>query len=624
MSDTLPTPNLALPATPPLGLGTHAESTAAWNYGEAFARNLGLVSQSEQQRLRNSRVAIAGMGGVGGVHAVTLARLGIGKFHIADRDEFEVANFNRQAGATTETLGHNKAQTMADQIRQINPDSQVNVWRDFVTQANIGEFLDGCDIVLDGIDFFSIDARRLLFAEARRRGLWVVTAGPIGAGTAWLVFDPQGMSFDDYFDLRDDQSEHEKLAAFAVGLTPRATHLKYLDLSEVDLSAARGPSLGLACQLASGIAAAEVLKILLGRGSIRPAPWYHQFDTYRLKYRTGKLRLGNRSPWQKLKRNVIAKRFADPANPAGTKNEPAGSSSSRLRTPASGLRKLAAFLPLVLRQNLGRQQLERTPEPQAVTDDEPNVVQYDQVMTTGLAIPYAIGLETIYQARCEPYGGRALDLACGPGHLSLLMAQHLKLDELIGLDLSGPMIETARKNAEQQHVASARFELGDITKLDHLDDDSFDLATFCDAAHHFDSLDTVRSIIEEMDRVTRPDGLVFVMDLVRLRTRAITERYVKLVGADYHARGLSAFYDDFYHSMFAAWTAREFREAIPHTSSRRWQTLVPKGLPSLQLILGVPRDHPRRRVRRGLPWEQSACPVPPSLRTEWLAVRLGI
>ncbi len=321
------------------------------------------------------------------------------------------------------------------------------------------------------------------------------------------------------------------------------------------------------------------------------------------------------------------------------------------------VRKLASFVPLVVAQNVGRQVLKRTPEPQAVTDQEANVLAYDQVMTTGLAIPYAIGLETIYRARQQPFGGRALDLACGPGHFSLLVARHLKLEHLLGLDLSRPMVETASKNADQLAMAAVRFEVGDITKLERFEDASFDLTTFCDAAHHFDSLETVGSIVAEMDRITRPDGLVFVMDLVRLRTRAITERYVRLVGADYHARGLGAFYEDFYHSMFAAWTAHEFQRVIPgrsrrmadgdassHTGvsgtlseqaadehsgkaaraiARRWYHVVPKGLPALQMVVGVPFGQRGLRLRRGFPWPENDCPVPPHLRTDWSALRLG-
>ena len=68
-----------------------------FSYDEAFSRNLGWVTEAEQARLRRTRVCIAGLGGVGGVYLLTLARLGIGAFSIADFDSFALANFNRQA-----------------------------------------------------------------------------------------------------------------------------------------------------------------------------------------------------------------------------------------------------------------------------------------------------------------------------------------------------------------------------------------------------------------------------------------------------------------------------------------------------------------------------------------------
>jgi molybdopterin/thiamine biosynthesis adenylyltransferase len=277
-------------------------TNAGWRYDEAFARHRGLLTVAEQERLRRSRVAIAGLGGVGGVHLATLARLGIGAFQIADPDRFELANFNRQHGAGMSTLGRGKAEVMADQARAINPDVQLDIFSEHITPANVADFLADVNVLVDGIDFFALEARRLLFREARRRGIWAVTAGPLGFSTSWLVFDPTGMSFDDYFDLHEGQDELEQLVAFAVGLAPRATHLGYLDLTQVDLKAGRGPSVGLACQLCAGVTAAEVVKILLGRGPVRAAPWYCQFDAYRQELRQGRLRWGNRHPWQRLKR----------------------------------------------------------------------------------------------------------------------------------------------------------------------------------------------------------------------------------------------------------------------------------------------------------------------------------
>lgn len=301
---TTSTLGLAAPLVP-----TSSPAADPWSYELAFSRNHGLISPAEQGQLRGSRAAIAGLGGVGGIHLVTLARLGIGAFHIADPDRFEVANFNRQYGATTRSLGRSKAEELAETAAAINPRADLRVFTEAVTPENISKFLYGVDVVVDGIDFFAIEARRLLFREARQRGIWAITAGPIGFSTAWLVFDPRGMSFDEYFDLHDGMDRWEQLIAFAVGLAPRATHLRYLDLSAIDPRSGRGPSAGLACQLCAGVAAAEAMKILLDRSPIRAAPYYSQFDAYRQVLRAGRLRGGNRHPIQRLKRWYLRRRL---------------------------------------------------------------------------------------------------------------------------------------------------------------------------------------------------------------------------------------------------------------------------------------------------------------------------
>lgn len=280
----------------------------SWNYEEAFSRNLGLISPTEQQKLRRCRVAIPGMGGVGGMHLMTLARMGIGKFRISDVDQFEVKNFNRQFGASVENLGRPKSEVMARLAHGVNPDVEVDVLSDYVTPDNIDAFLRDVDLVVDAVDFFAFEARRLIFREAQKRGIWVVTAGPIGFSTAWLVFDPSGMTFDEYFDLKDGMESVDMFCAFALGLAPRSTHLPYFDFSYVEASG-RGPSLACACQLAAGVVGAEAVKILLGRGQVRAAPEYNQFDAYRCLLRKGRLRLGNRHPLQLLKRRIMRRKM---------------------------------------------------------------------------------------------------------------------------------------------------------------------------------------------------------------------------------------------------------------------------------------------------------------------------
>src|ERR1700710_1789821 len=96
-----------------------------FSYEEAFDRNIGWLTEWEEAALRGKRVAIAGMGGVGGVHLLTLARLGIGAFNLADFDTFDLANFNRQVGASMDTVGRPKLEVMAQMALSINPELRI-------------------------------------------------------------------------------------------------------------------------------------------------------------------------------------------------------------------------------------------------------------------------------------------------------------------------------------------------------------------------------------------------------------------------------------------------------------------------------------------------------------------
>jgi SAM-dependent methyltransferase len=163
-----------------------------------------------------------------------------------------------------------------------------------------------------------------------------------------------------------------------------------------------------------------------------------------------------------------------------------------------------------------------------------------------------------------------------------------------------------------------------IESMKNFEDDSFDLSSFTDAAHHMPNLDVVAKILGEMDRITKPDGLVMLMDLARLRTKKLTESYVRFLGGDYVARGLPSFFADFRNSMFAAWTSSELQTAIPRNSRRVWCHLVPKGLPTIQMIFGLPVGRRSLLVRKGLPWEPRDCPVPKEMRVEWNLARLTL
>jgi nitroreductase len=280
-------------------------------YDKAFSRNIGWVTEWEQLELRRKKVAIAGMGGVGGVHLLTLVRLGVAAFHIADHDRFELANFNRQVGATLSTIGRAKVEVLAKMARDINPEVNITHFPHGIDEGNIDRFLDSVDLFIDGLDFFALDIRAKVFARCAELGIPAITAAPLGMGAAYLVFMPSRMTFEQYFRLEGLLPERQYVNFF-MGLAPKGLQGAYLmDPTRMDLAGQRGPSSTTGCQLCAGVTGAEVVKILLGRGRVRAAPLYHQFDAYRAKWAAGRLLFGNRNPWQRLKLRVAYKRFAE-------------------------------------------------------------------------------------------------------------------------------------------------------------------------------------------------------------------------------------------------------------------------------------------------------------------------
>ena len=280
-----------------------------FQYEQAFSRTIGWITEEELARLRNCRIAIAGLGGVGGSHLLTLSRLGIGRFHISDFDRFELQNMNRQAGASMSSLGRAKVDVLSDLARDINPELELQTFPQGVDTGNIDAFLNGVDLYVDSLDFFAIETRRRVFAACHASGIPALTAAPLGMGTAMLIFMPGEISFEDYFCL-EGHPEHEQLLRFLLGLSPAMLQVGYLvDPSRVDLANHRGPSTPMACELCAGIAATHALKILLRRGKVPAAPRGVHFDAYRNRLAHTWRPFGNRNPLQRLGLWMVRRRL---------------------------------------------------------------------------------------------------------------------------------------------------------------------------------------------------------------------------------------------------------------------------------------------------------------------------
>lgn len=263
-----------------------------FNYYEAFSRNIGWFTEQEQEKLKNTRVAIGGLGGVGGDHAIVCARLGIANFNISDMDTYDFANFNRQAGANIETVGVDKSAVIGETLRKINPEATIKNFNTGISLDNLDEFLENVDVYIDSLDIFALEIRRAVFNRCREKGIPAITAAPMGMGTSMLIFTASSMSFEQYFGFVDaDQNDSEQvkrqifednIIRFIVGVSPSMQQRHYLmDKTKVNILKKKVPSTCPGISLAAGVLCTNVVKLLLLRGDIIQAPRGMHFDAYR-------------------------------------------------------------------------------------------------------------------------------------------------------------------------------------------------------------------------------------------------------------------------------------------------------------------------------------------------------
>lgn len=138
-----------------------------------------LYGNNGANALQQAHFCVIGIGGVGSWVVEAFARNGVGQLTLIDLDDLCVTNINRQIHALTETVGLSKVDVMADRIKQINPECQVNVIEDFVTLENVQSLLpSSIDYVIDAID--SVQVKCAIIAHCKHNKLPMITIG--GAG----------------------------------------------------------------------------------------------------------------------------------------------------------------------------------------------------------------------------------------------------------------------------------------------------------------------------------------------------------------------------------------------------------------------------------------------------------
>lgn len=140
-----------------------------------FSRTELVVGPEGLEKLKASSVCVLGMGGVGSYAVEALARSGIGKLILVDKDVVDVTNINRQIPALNHTVGQSKTQVMADRVKQINPDCEVIALDLFFLEDTKEEvFQYNPDYIVDSID--NITAKILLIVECNRRGIPIISS----------------------------------------------------------------------------------------------------------------------------------------------------------------------------------------------------------------------------------------------------------------------------------------------------------------------------------------------------------------------------------------------------------------------------------------------------------------
>ena len=202
-----------------------------------YIKNQNMLSAVENQSLRNFRVAVVGCGGLGGYLIEMLARLGVGHITAIDGDVFDVSNLNRQLLALPGNIGKSKAMEAKERVLAVNPEISVNPVSSFLTKENAGEILGRHHVICDALD--NITARLMLQEAAESLSIPLVHAAIAGWYAQVCTVMPGDKTLNRIYP--EDLSRGEEAELGNPSFTPG---------------------------LAASVQVSEVLKILIGRGSL--------------------------------------------------------------------------------------------------------------------------------------------------------------------------------------------------------------------------------------------------------------------------------------------------------------------------------------------------------------------
>lgn len=170
-----------------------------------YARNFQQLTTQDQIRLLESRVALVGLGGIGGALLEMLVRLGVGRIVAADGDCFDETNFNRQLLSTTQNIGQSKAEAALERAKLLNPTVELTVVPRMLDRQGMLDLVQDVDLVLDALGGMAV--RQLLLECAREQGK-IMVSGIVAGWTAMVSTTLPGQTGP--FDLWQGKSGAEE------------------------------------------------------------------------------------------------------------------------------------------------------------------------------------------------------------------------------------------------------------------------------------------------------------------------------------------------------------------------------------------------------------------------------
>lgn len=174
-------------------------SSNEFGYGTSFSRNLGILSKDEQSRLKNSSIAIVGIGGAGGTMAIILARSGIANFILIDPDKYELSNSNRHIGSYCDTLGRYKSEVIKEEIHRINPEANVEARTRKLSFGEMKDVIDNSDVIIPAADDVAYSSKIITMAQEKKK--CAISFMPSGLTGYVMVFPPSLSSIIEPADI---------------------------------------------------------------------------------------------------------------------------------------------------------------------------------------------------------------------------------------------------------------------------------------------------------------------------------------------------------------------------------------------------------------------------------------